>query len=109
MGIHKSALKIHAPANRAFVKRTMADEIAEIVEFCVAESAPWHKEFPLFKRDYSMSSMTLLTRSIVTSPFALMRSPVLLPFYLLVVKGSSAMLMILMNGKVRQFKRMKIL
>ena len=53
MSIHKSALKGHAPANRAIVKRTMVDEIVGTVEFGVAESAPWHKEFPQSKGDYN--------------------------------------------------------
>ena len=53
MSIHKSALKSHAPANRAIVKRTMVDEIVEIVEFGVSESAPRHKGFPLSKGDYN--------------------------------------------------------
>ena len=49
MSTHRSALNGHAPANRAVVKRTMVDEIVEIVEFGVAESAPWHKGFPKSK------------------------------------------------------------
>ena len=53
MSIHKSTLKSHAPANGAIVKRTMVDEIAEIVEYVVSEFAPWHKEFPLSKGDYN--------------------------------------------------------
>ena len=53
MSIHRSALKGQAPANRVIVKRAMVDEIVETVEFGVAESTPWHKEFPQSKGDYN--------------------------------------------------------
>ena len=51
MGTSKSALKGNAPANRAIVKCTKIDEIVEIVEYGVSDSAPWHKEFPQSKGD----------------------------------------------------------
>ena len=35
------------------MKHITVDEIVEIVEFGVAESAPWHKEFPLSGGDYN--------------------------------------------------------
>ena len=47
-----SAIKGRAPANRANVKYTKINEIAEITEFGVTDSAPWHKEFPRSKGDY---------------------------------------------------------
>ena len=53
MSILKSALKNNAPANRAIVQRTTVDKTFEIVELGVAESAPWHKEFPLSGGDYN--------------------------------------------------------
>ena len=53
LSILESAVKSRTPANRAFVKHTSIDEIAEIVEYGVSESAPWHKEFPLSKGDYN--------------------------------------------------------
>ena len=48
-----SAIKGSTPANRANVKYTKINEIAEITEFGVTDSAPWHKEFPRSKGDYN--------------------------------------------------------
>ena len=99
MNILKHALKIHAPANRAIVKHTTVDEVLEIVEFGVAEFAPWHKEFPLSRGDCSNVADDPVNKEYQDkNPFALMRSPVLLPFSLLVVMGSLAMWMILVSG-----------
>ena len=53
VGILKSALKSNAPTNRAIVKHVKIDEIIEIVEYGVAESAPWHKQYPLSGGDYN--------------------------------------------------------
>ena len=47
-----SAIKGRTPANRANVKYTKINEIAEITEFGVTDSAPWHMEFPRSKGDY---------------------------------------------------------
>ena len=47
------AMKGNAPANRAIVKCTMINEIVEITEYGVTDSAPWHKEFPQSKGDYN--------------------------------------------------------
>ena len=46
-------MKRHAVANRAIVKCTKINEIAEITEYGVTDFAPWHKEFPRSKGDYS--------------------------------------------------------
>ena len=54
------------------------------------------------------SSMILLIRIIVTSPFATKRLPDLPPFNSLMGKDSLAMLMIKVSGKVLPFKRMVI-
>ena len=48
-----SALKGNAPAKRAIVKCTMINEIVEITEYGVTDSAHWHKEFPQSKGDYN--------------------------------------------------------
>ena len=47
-----SSLKGYTPADRAIVKCIKIDEIVEIVEYGVSDSAPWHKEFPPSKGDY---------------------------------------------------------
>ena len=48
-----SAIKGRTPANRANVKCTKINEISQITEFGVTDSAPWHKEFPRSKGDCS--------------------------------------------------------
>ena len=48
-----SSLKGNTPADRAIVKCTKIDEIVEIVEYGVSDSALWHKEFPRSKGDYN--------------------------------------------------------
>ena len=52
VGILKSALKGNTPVNRAVVKLTTIDEIAEIVEHRVADSARWHRKLPPSSGDY---------------------------------------------------------
>ena len=52
VGTLKSAMKGKSPVNRAIVKLTTIDDIVEIVEHCVAESAQWHKKFPPSRGDY---------------------------------------------------------
>ena len=52
VGVFKSALKGNTPVNRAIVKLTTIDEIAEIVEHRVADSARWHRKFPPSRGDY---------------------------------------------------------
>ena len=65
------------------MKHIKIDEIIEIVEYSVAESAPWHKQFPLSVGDYNNVVDDPITKGIImTSPCALMRLPVSPPFNL---------------------------
>ena len=54
VGTLTSAMKGKSPVNRAIVKLTTIDDIVEIVEHCVAESAQWHKKFPPSRGDYDI-------------------------------------------------------
>ena len=88
------------------MKHATFDDIVEVVEHGVAESAPWHKQFRYLAETRITSLMVLLVRGIMTSPVALMRLPVSLPFNLPAERGSLAIRMIMMSGKVRRFIRM---
>ena len=59
MGILKSAWKSNYPASRAIAKHATIDKIIEVVEYSVADSAPWHKQFPLSGGDYEILLMIL--------------------------------------------------